>query len=187
VANSVADPTDPTGNTVYVVLADNRNGNVAVTNTDVFLTKSTDGGQTWSLIDVDTSANDQFYPFAAVGPDGTVSVGYMDRKYGNPTNPNDQGICKYGFTLTKVDSNGVVVSSERVDTGLSHADESFWLSTPSDPRARFVGDYNGVAVGSDGATWSVWTDLRKELSPLPPELILQKRTHGIHAVAVKRF
>jgi hypothetical protein len=32
--------------------------------------------------------------------------------------------------------------------------------------SRFIGDYNGVAVGADGASWhSVWTDMRR---PVPP-------------------
>jgi len=76
-----ADPSDPTGRTVYVVWADNRNGTVKATNTDVFLGKSTDGGATWITIPIDTSTNDQFYPWVAVALDGTVQVGYMDRAY----------------------------------------------------------------------------------------------------------
>lgn len=199
VANSAADPSDVTGNTVYVAIADNRNGTVIpdpdnpddpskatyITNTDVFLAKSTDGGATWSLVQVDTAVNDQFYPWVAVGNDGVVSVGYMDRVYGNPADPADQSVCKYGFSLTRLDSTGAILLKQRVDTGISHADESRWFSTPTNPNTRFVGDYNGVAVGSDGTIWSLWTDHRNEIDGLTPGLIEQKRTHGQHAVGAK--
>jgi hypothetical protein len=185
VANSAADPSDPTGNTVYVALADNRDGGPTPddpTDTDVFLAKSTDGGAHWSLITVDDSPNDQFYPWVAVGADGTVNVGYMDRSYGNPADPGDQTICKYGFSLTRLTAAGAVIGKVRVDTGLSHADESRWFSSATDPNTRFIGDYNGVAVDSVGAAWSLWTDHRTEIPDLPTTLVDQKRTHGQHAV-----
>lgn len=188
VANSAADPSDASGNTVYVALADNRNGGPTdedPTNTDVFLAKSTDGGATWSLIAVDTEVNDQFYPWVAVAADGTVNVGYMDRSYGNSSDPGDQSICKYGFSLTRLDSNGNVMSKQRVDSGLSHADESRWFSRATDPNTRFLGDYNGVAVGSDGAAWSLWTDHRREIPGLSPTLVNQDRIRGQHAVGAK--
>ena len=46
-----------------------------------------------------------------------------------------------------------------------------------DVRSRFIGDYNGVAVGRDGATWSAWTDQRNVIPGLPAP-----RDHGQHAV-----
>jgi len=182
VANSAADPSDPTGSTVYVAFADNRNGTSTATNTDVFLAKSTDAGATWSLVAVDTAPNDQFYPWVAIGPSGTVNVGYMDRGYGNASNPGDQTICKYGFTLTRLTPGGIVISRERVDSGISHADQSRWFSSAANANTRFIGDYNGVAVDSLGGTWSLWTDHRNEIPGLSTTLVNQQRTHGQHAV-----
>ncbi|HSN90976.1 MAG TPA: sialidase family protein [Anaeromyxobacteraceae bacterium] len=176
VANSAADPSDASGNTVYVVWSDNRNGSEEATNTDVFLARSTDGGATWSTIAVDRAANDQFYPWVSVGKDGRVDVGYMDRF------PSaGQLECKYGFTLTRLRlaADGTVAwrTTERVDTGLSHADQSRWFGQ----NARFVGDYNGVAVGPDGSTWSLWTDMRAEIENPPAP----NRNHGQHAVGTR--
>ncbi|HYQ80204.1 MAG TPA: hypothetical protein VEP68_01820, partial [Anaeromyxobacteraceae bacterium] len=172
-ANSAADPGDPSGNTVYVVWSDNRNGSAAATNSDVFLGRSTDGGQTWRVYPVDTSANDQFYPWVAVGPGGRVDVGYMDR-FGT-----GQDECHYGFTLTRLtfDAGGTAtaVSRQLVSTAPSIADLSRWFSL----NTRFIGDYNGVAVGPDGSTWSLWTDMRAAIAGDAAG------RHGQHAVGAR--
>ncbi|HWR17896.1 MAG TPA: sialidase family protein [Terriglobales bacterium] len=159
--NTATDPSDPTGNTVYVVWADNRNGSAAATNTDVFLGRSTDGGATWSVVTVDNAGNDQFYPWVAVAPTGRVDVGYMDRAYSAGQNE-----CKYGFSVSHVTfaSNGTpTINKVRVDSGLSDVGNSRWFAAnpaAGNYQSRFIGDYNGVAVGSNGATWSLWTDQR---------------------------
>jgi hypothetical protein len=180
VANSAADPSDPTGNTVYVVFADNRNGTAAATNTDVFLGRSTNGGATWSVYPIDTLDNDQFYPWVSVAANGRVDVGYMDRSYSA-----GQAVCQYGFTLTRLtfDAGGSIATSTRtrVDTGLSDPGHSRWFSSSSDSNSRFIGDYNGVAIGSDNATWSLWTDQRN-IVPNPPSAL---RNHGQHAVGAR--
>jgi len=171
VANSAADPSDPTGNTVYVAWADNRSGTRTATNSDVFLARSTDGGLTWSTYDVDTSPNDQFYPWVSVAADGRVDVGYMDRS------GTGQDTCLYGFTLTRLAFGGggapAVLSRQLVSTAPSVADQSRWFGR----NTRFVGDYNGVAVGPDGSTWSLWTDMRAPITGLP--------TYGQHAVGAR--
>lgn len=177
-ANTAVDPSDASGNTVYVAFADNRNGTASATNTDVFLGKSIDGGATWSIISVDTSPNDQFYPWVAVAANGTVSVGYMDRSLATGT---DQTQCKYGFAVTKLSKAGIILSKNRVDTGFSDPGHSLWFSSTTNGNSRFIGDYNGVAVGSDGTTWSLWTDQRAVVAN-PPSAT---RNHGQHAVAAK--
>jgi len=55
------------------------------------------------------------------------------------------------------------VVKQRVDTGLSNPGNSRWFAANAaagDYNSRFIGDYNGVAVGSDGTIWSLWTDQR---------------------------
>lgn len=184
-ANTAADPSDPLGNTVYIVWADNRNGSSTATNTDVFLGRSTDGGATWTVILVDSTANDQFYPWVAVAPDGRVDVGYMDRSWANPADPGDQNQCRYGFTLSRLgfDGAGNITSQTRqqVDTGLSDVGHSRWFSRNANPASRFIGDYNGVAVGPDGTTWSLWTDERNIVANPPSP----SRNHGQHAVGAR--
>lgn len=174
--NTATDPSDATGKTVYVVWADNRNGTAAATNTDVFLGKSTDGGATWTTIPVDVTSNDQFYPWVAVALDGTVQVGYMDRSYSS-----GQGVCQYGFSVSTVDKTGAVINKQRVDSGLSDPGHSRWFSSSTSPQSRFLGDYNGLAIGSDNAIWSLWTDSRAVVAN-PPSA---SRNHGQHAVGSK--
>jgi hypothetical protein len=177
--NIAADPSDSTGMTLYAVWADNRNGSEDATNTDVFLYRSTDGGQTWSEHALDTTPNDQFYSWVAVAPNGRVDVGYMDRSYSS-----GQDVCQYGFTLTRVtfDGGGGIssLSRQRVDTALSDPGESRWFSSTTDGNSLFLGDYNAVAVAPDGATYSLWTDHRNIIPGTTAP-----RTHGQHAVGTR--
>ena len=181
-ANTAVDPSDASGQTVYVAFADNRNGTATATNTDVFLGKSADGGNTWSILNVDNSPNDQFYPWVAVAADGSVRVGYMDRFVATGA---DQTQCQYGFVVTTLTNSGAFVSKTRVDSGASDVGHSRWFSRPTDSNSRFIGDYNGIAIGSDGAVWSLWTDQREVIPNLSSSLVSQGRTHGQHAVAAK--
>jgi hypothetical protein len=190
VANSAADPSDPTGNTVYVAFADNRNGTetsdkrngtAQFTNVDVFLARSGDGGKTWAIHQIDGSSNDQFYPWVAVSNDGRVDVGYMDRSYSS-----GQKVCQYGFTLARATFDRTTgkmtrLTHERVDSGLSDPGRSRWFSATTNGNSRFVGDYNAVAIGSDGSTWSLWTDHRNIIANPPSPT----RNHGQHAVGVR--
>lgn len=147
---------DPATGTLYLIWGDNRNGTGALTDNDVFITKSTDGGTTWSAPKVVSSAaNDQFYPWGAIGPGGEIVVGYMDRQY-QPAGTS----CQYGFTVAVSKNGGSSFTEKRVDTGLSRADESRWFGR----NTAFIGDYNNVAVGSDGSIWAVWTDLRRDVT-----------------------
>jgi hypothetical protein len=175
--NAAADPSDPSGDTVYVAWADNRNGNATNTNTDVILARSTDGGATWTEHVIDNSSNDQFYAWVAVANDGRVDVGYMDRSYSA-----GQSVCQYGFSLTRLrfDAAGGIASSTktRVDTGLSDPGHSRWFSAATGGNSLFIGDYNGITTGSDGKTWSLWTDQRA-LVANPPTT---SRNHAQHAV-----
>jgi hypothetical protein len=68
-----------------------------------------------------------------------------------------------------------VISRQPVSSAPSIADQSRWFGA----NTRFVGDYNGVAVGPDGSTWSLWTDMRA-LIPVPEAQ--PPRNHGQHAV-----
>jgi hypothetical protein len=115
----------------------------------------------------------------SVAADGRVDVGYMDRF------PSaGQTECKYGFTLKRLRfaGDGTIASgtTQRVDTGLSHADRSRWFSGTTAGNTRFIGDYNGVAVGPDGSTWSLWTDMRAAIPGAPAG-----RDHGQHAVGAR--
>jgi hypothetical protein len=177
--NIAVDPGDSSGDTVYAVWADNRNGTRSRTNMDVVLARSIDGGTSWAEHIVDGSLNDQFFPWVAVAPSGRVDVGYMDRSYSA-----GQEVCQYGFTLSRMtfDADGdPTVSRQRVDTGLSDAGRSLWSLDETNSKELFVGDYNGIAVGPDGTTWSLWADMRNVVADPPSPT----QDHGLHAVAAR--
>jgi hypothetical protein len=139
---------DPSSGTLFVTWSDNRNGTASSTNTDVFVASSTNGGVTWSApVAVSSAANDQFYPWAAVAPDGTLEVVFFDRSY-------DAANSKYGVTLAKLGAG-----AQRVDTGLSDPNSARWFSVNGE--TTFLGDYNGLAIGSDGVAHPFWTDMRR--------------------------
>jgi hypothetical protein len=177
--NLVVDPASGAraSTTLYYVFSDNRNGTFtspcvpadfgnATTNTDVFIVKSTDGGLTWGAVtSVATGSatdNDQFYPWAAVGPTGTVYVRYSDRSY-DPAN------VQYGQTLAASTDGGATFTLSRVDTALSNPADSLWFVSPAAPaQTVFLGDYDGLAVGTDGIPHPIWTDMRHTVLPSPP-------------------
>jgi hypothetical protein len=75
------DGNDPTGNTVYLTYA------AEVTGTgdegDIFFTKSTNGGTTWSTplrVNDDLTTNDQVHPEIAVKPNGDIDIVWYDKR-----------------------------------------------------------------------------------------------------------
>jgi hypothetical protein len=146
---------DPASGALHIVWSDNRNGTASSTNTDIFAVSSTDGGVTWSRPAAVTRAlNDQFYPWAAVGPDGTLNVMYMDRSY-------DRANSRYGITLSRRAVGTSAFTGQRIDTGLSDPNHARWFSGSTGGETTFLGDYNGLAVGSDGVAHPLWTDMRR--------------------------
>ncbi len=146
---------DAFNGSLVVVWSDNRNGTAANTNTNIFMAHSTDGGNTWSApITVSGAANDQFYPWAAFAPDGTVNISFFDRSY-DPANS------QYGITLARLGGRARSFSLQRVDTGLSDPNHARWFSGATGGKTIFLGDYNGLAVGFDGVAHPFWTDMRR--------------------------
>lgn len=148
---------DASSGALAVVWSDNRNGTAANTNTDTFMAGSADGGNTWSApITISGAAGDQFYPWAAFAPDGTLNISFFDRSY-DPANS------QYGITLARVTlrASGPRVQLQRVDTGLSDPNHARWFSGATGGKTIFLGDYNGLAVGSDGVAHPFWTDMRR--------------------------
>ncbi len=149
---------------LYIAFSANRNGkltgdfNTVETNTDVFTVTSNNGGVTWSgpnpLGKGVRSQNDQFFPWAAVGSNGVLKVRFADRSY-------DRDNVKYGQTLA-LSKDGKSFSLTRVDTGLSNPNDSRWFTAggQTQGKATFIGDYDGLAIGSDGVAHPLWTDMR---------------------------
>ncbi|HEX9299526.1 MAG TPA: sialidase family protein [Actinomycetota bacterium] len=166
--NITADPTDATGNHFAVVWFDDRNASApvpadpyaAVTNSDVIVSQTWDGGATWSAPAAIALPNDQFMPWAAYDSNGSLRVGFFDRSY-------DAANHEYGYTVATETSPGSLSFTEAEATSVlsDPTQGNAWFATtvdPDFPRAtRFIGDYSGIAaVGADVVV--SWTDLRDQ-------------------------
>ena len=151
-----------TAGSVYVVWSDNRNGvhdsSNPVTNSDVFIASSTDKGNTWSAPQqVTTNGADQWQAWMDIDPvTGRLGVVYFDRGYGDPS--------LYDLTYARTGGGGGF-HYERVTTRPSDPTHSFFFQAGvpgCEQCSRFIGDYIGIAFGSNGAANITWTDMRKE-------------------------
>jgi hypothetical protein len=146
--------------TLYLAFSDNRDGRHdvehPVSNSDVFLMTSTDGGQTWTGPDVASDApGDQWKPALSVSPvTGELGVVFYDR-----------GEAPGGKTVNVTLATGLPghFELETITTAPSHLSNDLWLSENLSDCHRcvyHVGEYIGLAYGSDGAANMTWTDLR---------------------------
>jgi hypothetical protein len=154
---------DPASGTLYLVFADNRAGthdvDAPVTNTNVYLMTSANGGAAWTGPTlVDASTTDQWFPWADVDPTtGTVGIIYNDRSTSN------EALYNAAFA----ESSGGGFSKSIVSTAASHPTKSLYFQADvegCEECATFHGDYIGLGYGSDGAANLVWTDMR-DLDP----------------------
>jgi hypothetical protein len=149
---------------LFLTFSDNRNGihDVAdpVTNADVFVMSSTNGGQSWSSASaVDTGAGDQWFPWVDVNPvTGTIGIAYNDRGESNGT--------LYGAALAEGMPGSLAKTT--VSTAGSDPVHSVFFQPEDVPAcaacALFHGDYISVAYGGDGHANVVWTDMREHTS-----------------------
>ncbi len=128
----------PYRGTAYILWSDQRNG---IDNTDVFLTKSTDGGTTWSpprRVNDDMTVSHQFFPWMAIDQaTGVLYFVFYDRR-GTTGNATD-------VYIASSSDGGETFQNIRVSTS------SF---TPTE--RVFFGDYNNIAA-SGGKVYPVWT------------------------------
>lgn len=134
---------------IYILWSDQRNG---TTNTDIFLIKSTDHGDTWSekvKVNDDNSGRHQFFPWMCVdSTTGAIYSVFYDRR-----NTTGAGTDVY---LAKSTDGGETFENIKIS-------ESTFSTTSS----VFFGDYIGIAAHDrvvrplwtrmDGFDLSVWT------------------------------
>lgn len=152
VGNIAADPTNASH--LAVVWSDMRNSTLpaptdpysAVTNSDIIVSQSTDGGATWSAPLALAAPGDQFMPWGAYDNLGKLRIGYFDRSY-DPANH------QYGYTVASETSSGSLnFTTAQLTTALSEPTQGArWFSgvTPnaSFPNpTTFLGDYSGIAI-----------------------------------------
>jgi hypothetical protein len=158
--NSAGNIVAGAGDTLYLVWSDNRNGTSdplqPVTNTDVFIASSTDGGATWSSPSpVDAGPGDQWFPWVDFDPtSGRLGVVYHTRNDPNPALYN---------TVVATGLPGAFTVTQ-VSTAPSNPTRSVFFKakvTGCFACATFMGDYNRMAYGPDGVAHVTWTDMRK--------------------------
>lgn len=163
--NIAADPTNH--NHLAVVWSDMRNSTLpanpnpyqATTNSDIVVSQSFDGGQTWSAPEALQRPGDQFMPWAAYDGNGMLRIGFFDRSY-------DSNNHAYGYTLaTETVAGSLNFGFNQLTTTLSDPTQGDrWFSgltvNENFPHpTSFLGDYSGIVVGS-GNVANLWTDMR---------------------------
>jgi hypothetical protein len=162
--NIAADPTN--AQHLAVVWSDMRNSTLpapadpysATTNSDIVVSQSFDGGQTWSSPTALARANDQFMPWSAYDSSGHLQIGFFDRSY-------DSANHKYGYTLASEASLGsLTFTTTQLTTALSDPTKNDRWFAGRTPNAAFphpttfLGDYSGIATSSAGVA-ALWTDM----------------------------
>lgn len=128
---------DPNSGTLYVVWADGRFSGGA--HDDIALSRSTDGGLTWSApikVNQTTNGAAAFTASVHVAADGTVAVTYYDFRNNTPAAgvPTD-----YWLVHCHADCTNPANWSE------THVAGSFDIETAPVARGYFLGDYEGLA------------------------------------------
>ena len=168
--------TDPTNAENIYVTWSSDNG---PSQTDVFVSRSLDGGTTWSPVPVrvndDPLGNprDQFFPWISVATDGTVRVMWGDDRL-DLINP--------GGKLYDV------FMAESTDQGASFSPNIRVTTTSSDPDfdgfgGTFIGDYWGLAASGV----PVWDDTRNGDQDIFGAGISGHHPHPPHAAPSHRF
>jgi hypothetical protein len=150
--------------------------NMGTTDADILVSRSTDGGVTWSdpaRVNHDhiNNGKDQFQPALAVAPNGTFTCAWFDRRL----DPNNRLIDEY--------------VAQSTDDGLTfghnfRVTKKSWDPGIDAPRPAgkdtFIGDYQGLAV-DDNSVHPLWNDTQNGASQeirtaaLPVTLFLRRR------------
>jgi hypothetical protein len=147
-------------------------------NTDVYVSRSVDGGTTWSDRTLfDGAAGHQWFPWADHKSDGTLAVAWdEDVQPAGGTNPvNDQFV----HVLRTSSGKQVLGQQEQLDISVTHwagqyVAEPEWptvcgpdgtgdpaFDAPGKDCNEFHGDYTGLAVDSLDRVHVVWTGLNR--------------------------
>jgi hypothetical protein len=145
---------------LYLAWADNRNSpsgmfcdpayggsGCAPTRVQVFIQSSTNGS-TWSApTQLTATPEDKIYPWVAANA-GRVIVSYYTREFaGSASRELDFAYVRSGNGGATW-SGSTRITEQSSDPGIQFAS------------GAFIGDYTGVAVGSDNVAHPIWTDFR---------------------------
>jgi hypothetical protein len=151
----IADQTNgPYANNLYIVWSSIGTLTNNTTGFDVYLSRSTDGGNTWSQAQILNGANvnnlssDQFYPSIGISPLGRVVVQWYDRR-------DDVQNKSAHIYLTYSDNGGATFAPD-----IKVTDQSMDFSQAGSQNGGFgIGEYNAI-LATDNYILPVWSDGR---------------------------
>ncbi len=138
--------------------------------TDIFLTKSTNGGSTWSSPvrvndDPENNGCDQFHPWLSIDEEGIITIIFLDRR-NDPANymmdcymtwSTDGGATFSKNIRLSTVSSDPQAGSDRDGSGLAQGER---LRPLSSSRAGLLGEYIGLSTRYGKKAAPVWTDTR---------------------------
>ena len=132
---------------LYLAWADNSLGTTALTSTQVFIQSSTNGVAWTTQQRITTGAEDKIYPWVGANA-GNVIVSFYTREFAGSAS------LELDFGYVKSNDGGATFgSSTRITEESSDPGIQF-------TSGAFIGDYTGIAVGSDNVAHPIWTDFR---------------------------
>jgi hypothetical protein len=146
--NIETDPTRP--NYVYVVGSDDDDTPAVADASNIFFTRSTNNGSTWSTrikLNDDGLTRNQYFPWMAVNDKGDIAVMWYDTRL-DPLNHNIDVFCTVSY-----DGGLTWTPNARM------TDVSFNPNTGQFGGNSFFGDYNGMTAGGN-KFHALWTDGR---------------------------
>ncbi len=132
---------------LYLAWADNSLGNSTTTSVQVFIQSSSDGLSWTAPKKITTTSEDKIYPWVAANG-GKVVVSYYTREFA-------------GSASLQID----YAYAKSTDGGATWGASTRITEQSSDPGIQFtsgafIGDYTGIAMGSDNVAHPIWTDFR---------------------------
>ncbi len=137
---------DPNDGTMYIVYSDTTDNQSNGKNVDLYFTKSTDGGNSWStpvVINQDAATpGDQFFPWLEVDKTGMLHMVYYDSRN---TIQNDNVVNGMfdAYYMYSTDHGTTWSEAKLTPAPFNSDDDGLNRST------QFIGDYNGLGVGDN--------------------------------------
>ncbi|MEO1087879.1 MAG: sialidase family protein [Acidobacteriota bacterium] len=137
---------------LYVAYADTTSTAGGDANLDIYLTRSTDGGVTWStprIVNGDAvSPGDQFAPWLEVDAAGRLHVLFFDTRFTPQSDGADFGLVDLSYAFS--DDAGASWREVRITDAPSSSADAVWVGGPNVADYQFLGDYLGLTALEDG-------------------------------------